>query len=343
MGPARAIRFANLLACAAVVLALGALGGCAAPPAGGAVASPAHAAVAPRPAWWNDVGDPALTHLIDDALRSDRCLRARAQALDAARQRARQWPQRLRQWVAAALGARTLPPDVDATGLALARQRKAVTIAHAYVRLQHLRQLVAMRAQLRTTIAAEARIAGWRFDAGRVSGVDVGLAASLQQLNAAALDAARTELAAARAALARRSGWSQAQLDAVAGSDAAWPMLAQRAERAPLSREARAARARTVLRAAAARAAALVEVERGAMRTVDDARLAYGVGSGDFAALYVAETAALQAREARLAAQAAGAQAAIRMWGDAARSGLQDRCLRAVAGAARAGDGCHDD
>ncbi|WP_260921917.1 TolC family protein [Novosphingobium sp. 9] len=53
-----------------------------------------------------------------------------------------------------------------------------------------------------------------------------------------------------------------------------------------------------------------------AQRTVDDARLAYRNGMGDFSALYVAEAAALAVREGQIDAEAARLSAMARLWTD---------------------------
>lgn len=65
---------------------------------------------------------------------------------------------------------------------------------------------------------------------------------------------------------------------------------------------------------AAARQAELEKAVREARATVKNARLAYRNGTGTFATLYVAESAALATHEARIRARAALATATIRLW-----------------------------
>ncbi|KHK93597.1 hypothetical protein LK12_00275 [Novosphingobium malaysiense] len=73
-------------------------------------------------------------------------------------------------------------------------------------------------------------------------------------------------------------------------------------------------RARKAVAAAAQREADLVQTAVQARRTVEEARLAYRSGTGDFATLFVAEAAALAIEEAKVAARADLADATIRMW-----------------------------
>ncbi|CQR37801.1 Putative Integral outer membrane protein TolC, efflux pump component (fragment) [Thiomonas arsenitoxydans] len=80
--------------------------------------------------------------------------------------------------------------------------------------------------------------------------------------------------------------------------------------------DAQAAGLRAVLAEVRAREAALPELERDAERTADDARAAYRLGTGDFATLYVAQTAQLAVREARIDTRARLARAAIDLWTD---------------------------
>ncbi len=298
-----------------MLLLLCELGGCAAPPvaAGPQAAGRAGVDRAVSLPWWRDAGDPLLSRLVDHGLQTDPRLRRDAQSLEHARARSRQHG--LRQWAARLLG--YTPPDLGASAqqLADARQRKAASIARAYVRVRRLQAALRLREDFQRHFRNDSDIAHWRREAGIVTGVDTGLAATLLGINASALAGTHTRLGIATDTLARRSGVPPQRLRRDVDDGAGPPQLVVPAASSAASRDAhtrpRIARERAALAQATARAAALQQLETDAMRTVADARTAYHLGTGDFATLYVAETAALRVRLARVAARADAADAAI--------------------------------
>lgn len=270
-------------------------------------------AASQAPAWWREAGDPLLARLVDDGLRADARLRRESAALARAASRARTWRYRLDAWFGRLVGVAPERHDAAARRLARARLRKAASIARDYLNVRRLQAERALRCAFRQRVGDDARIAHWRHQAGLVSAVDGGLAASLTGLNDNALSANAADLAAARAALAHGTGVAAGELDRLLGSTATIPELARGAGAAV---------------AAPDRAAALRGVERDAERTAADARAAYRLGTGDFATLYVAESALLQARQAALAARAARAEAAIRRQTDASLAALRQAAGR---------------
>ena len=114
---------------------------------------------------------------------------------------------------------------------------------------------------------------------------------------------------------------TQAELDAVLANDAAnAPVGSPAAVAVARYREAQAKayqdlrQRRDAVAAASARRAELEKSNQQARATVRDARLAYRNGTGDFAALYVAESAVLAVDEARVRTRAALAEATVRLW-----------------------------
>jgi outer membrane protein TolC len=304
----------RLLAVSVGLLLVCGLGGCAAPRGDGtpvAAAASGPAPALPAAPWWRRGSDPQLARLIDDGLDADARLRRDAAELARAEARAGSWQQRVAAWFDSIAGRRAEDLDAAARGLARARQRKAAAIALAYLDVRRLQSLLGLRLSFEAQFRDDADIARWRRKAGLVSAVDGGLAATLIGLNADALAAAEAELTSARAALARQTGLTEAELDRRLGATAPIPQPAAGAGGdAP-------ARDRAAVAAVAAREAALRRVERDAERTATDAREAYRLGSGDFAAVYAAETALLQVREAALAARAERSAATIRLLRDA--------------------------
>ncbi len=325
------------------------LGGCASlqSPVGARASETALSAdAAPAMAWWAGAGDPLLARLIDNGLAADQLLGREARALAELQARPRHWRFRVARWIDRILQQTPESPEVQAVRLADARQRKAARIARAYVEVRCLQASVALRQVFQDQFHDDADFARWRHEAGLVSAVDGGLAASLVGVNAGALADIRARLAAAEATLARRAAFAPSQLALWLDNGAQVPLLDADGAAAAACDDARAAGPRAALTEAREREGALPKLERDAERTADDARAAYRLGTGDFATLYVAQTAVLAVREARIAAQARRARAAINLWTDAGLCRSQARLrepARSLAGdvpmAARDGRG----
>ena len=303
-----------LLAVSVGLLLASALGGCAAPQGRAPSVTTAARVVgdaAPASPWWRHCGDPALARLVDGGLRTDPRLQREATALDEAESRARQWRLRLVDaWRAALAGGEPVNLDASARHLARARQRKAEAIALTYVELQQLQAVRGLRDAMQAQFRDDAKIAAWRRQAGLVSAVDAGLGTTLIGVNADALQASDARLAALRATLARQTGVSESDLAQL--PDEMLPIAAPEVAAGGTAATAD----RSALAAAAARESTLLGVTRAAERNASDARAAYQLGSGDFATVYATEAALLDVREAALAARAAHARAAIRLWTD---------------------------
>ncbi len=324
----------NLLAVLAGLLLTCELSGCDAPraPAGQCLpAARAGGGAAPAAGWWGRAGDPVLARLVDSALAHDDRLDRQAAALSAAQARAARWSWRFREWVGSLLGYHA--QDLRARGMALAeaRRRKAEAVALAYLRLRRLQALLALRQQFQDQFRDNADIARWRREAGLASAVDGGLAAAMLGVNASALDTQRERLSVAVAELARRCGMAAHGLGDLLDDGAGVPRLAM-----PPAGDLPRDQASTTLRMqdlgrVTAREAALHELERDALRNAADARAAYRLGTGDFAAVYAAESSALAAREAAVTVRADAAEDVVRLWS------LSDRGRAAVpsAGAAQ--------
>ena len=315
----RALLSGRFLAVAVGLLLICGLGGCAAPQgkATSALTHRAAATVPPAP-WWRSAGDPLLTRLIEHGLDADTRLRDEAAALTRAEAHARTWHYRVATWFGAIVGRPPENFDAAALHLARARQRKAEAIALSYVEIRRLQAVLTLRQDFQAQFSDDARIAQWRREAGLVSAVDGGLAATLIGVNADALHATDASLATARATLARQTGVAAPELEQQLGAAATLPdpTIGTDVETTATAAD------RAALDSTAARATALHAVQHGAERTAADARTAYQLGSGDFATVYVAETALLQVRDATIAARAAHAVAAIRLRADAALAAI---------------------
>ncbi len=293
--------------------------------------TPAQVDISPALSWWDTAGDPVLARLIDHGLASDARLRREAQALAAQQARTRQWQYRVVQWVARTLHEARQPTDALALRLQESRLHKAARIARAYVDVRSLQSKLALRQAFQDQFHDDADLARWRHEAGLVSGVDNGLAATLVGVNASALGTTRTRLAEATAALARRTGLASAGLELMLDDGARVPRLAWPAAPAPAP-----------CHGTAGVQPGLAGVERDAERTAADARAAYQLGTGDFATLYVAQTAVVHAREASVTQAARQARAAVDAWTDHALRVLRGAPRRAAAGAAGAQRGACD-
>jgi outer membrane protein TolC len=267
--------------------------------------------------WWTEVDDPLLARLIDNGLAADPLLRREASALADLRTRSQHWRFRLARWIGRMLQQMPNSHEVQAVRLADARQRKAARIARAYVEVRRLQANLALRQAFQDRFDNDADFARWRYEAGLVSAVDGGLAASLIGTNASALADTRARLAAVEATLARRAAVASWKLGLWVNDGAQIPWLDADGAAAAACDDAQAAGLRAALADVRAREAALPKLERDAERTTDDARAAYRLGTGDFATLYVAQTAVLAVREARVAARARRARTAIDLWTDA--------------------------
>lgn len=323
-----------------------ALGGCASThPASGplAPATTTLANAAPALPWWNSAGDPVLARLVHDGLAADPRLRREALWLATTQEQSHQWRWRLARWIARELHQTPEAPDTLALRLADARQRQAARIARSYVEVRRLQASLALRQAFQDHFHDDADYARWRHEAGLVSAVDGGLAASLVGTNARALASTRDRLAAAQGALARLTGTTPARLDLMLDDGARVPKL----DVAGAAQAAGAACGDAHPASPPADRTSFDQIERDADRTVRDARAAYHLGTGNFATLYVAETAALATREARVKARAQRARTAIALWTQAGLRRNHGGQPPASAAPAQAGpavniEHCHD-
>lgn len=319
-----ALAGALLLACA----------GCAVPGAGPAPAAPV-AAPADRPAaWWSAAGDPLLADLVDEGL-------AHAHRDGPAAPMPHAWLHRAPD--PAALRARA-DAEADVQGL------HALAIGLAYLEARRAEAHVTLREDAVAGLRDNDEIAGFRREAGLVSAVDTGLAGVLVGLNGNAVLAARADRDAAVAALADLIGDTPGPLTArieqapvlrvydplpavTVDQALAWRAdLAQMRDNTTARRPAPAAAddpawqaalarargeidmAQVALDAARARLAAATATSSAAESTVADARLAYRAGKTAMPALYVAEAAALAAREGLADAGVAVDRALVQLW-----------------------------
>ncbi len=308
----------NLLALLVGLLLSCDLSGCAVPRAPGGSCAPAARAgvdvVPVRVPWWTEVGDPLLARLVDSALAHDANLQRQAAAWTQARARSMQWTQRFHAWLGGLLGYPSQDLGALARRLADARRLKAEQVALDYLRLRRRQALLVLRQQFQDQFRDNADIARWRREAGLASAVDGGLAASMLGVNASALDSARVKLSEAVARLARTCGISERDLGDLVDDGAGVPRLAPPPAGSLKPRDASAALRLAALTRVAAREASLREVELAARRNAADARAAYRLGTGDFAAVYAAEASALAARESGVEVRADAAQATVRLW-----------------------------
>jgi len=327
------------------LLILCALGGCAvlqnpASPQASEVTLSADAAAAMP--WWTAAGDPLLARLIDDGLAADPLLRRQARDLDNNLQpRPQNWRVRLARWIEGGLHRPPVDPELQAMRLAEARQRKAARIARAYVEVRRLQAILDLRQAFQDRFHDDADYARWRREAGLVSAVDGGLAQSLLGTHASALADTQARLVAAEATLARRAAVAPAQLGSWLDGGAQVPRLDADGAAAACD-DAQAASVRAALTAAREREADLAKTESDAERTADDARAAYRLGTGDFATVYVAQTAVLAVRQAHIDAQASLAQAAIDLWTDAGLRSIRARLCTTAGSAPGDCGGCGD-
>lgn len=327
--------------------------------------------------WWRTAGDPVLATLIDHGLAGNADLICDAISLRAREQQALAASRRLGRRVERLFDTSAKSAD-EAASMARAyryadrRARLAADIAAAYIEVRRLQETYALRSKLLDQFKDNAEVAGFRREAGLVSGLDAGLAGSLVSVTSSDLDALRGQTEAAQRELARLIGMepealksalgdgrvpdiaadvsgearlslahradllalesslvadmtrrkvTQAELDAVLASDAAGaPAESPAAQAVARYREAQAKaygdlkQRRDAVAAASSRQAELEKSNRQARATVRDARLAYRNGSGDFATLYVAESAELAVDEARVRTRAALAEATVRLW-----------------------------
>jgi outer membrane protein TolC len=313
--------------------------------------------------WWSGVSDPVLTRLIEQGFSDREALTCRALALKAADARILSVAPPVRGGLFARRARRASP------GFAYdeVRSRLALAIGSAYLDARLARDRLALREAALAALRDNREIAGFRREAGLVSGLDLGLSGLIVALDDSSIETARADLARAIARLATVSGLDAAQLqDTILGEDrlalfdageavAPETALAHRADLLALRQSlfdsgaarkiapaaldgddpgpgpapgpaiaayrAAVARARDAVIAAGAardaaraRATAQDQVLAGTARTVADARLDFRLGKQGMATLYVAEAAALAARESVAQATAAFDQAVIALW-----------------------------
>lgn len=327
--------------------------------------------------WWRTAGDPVLASLIDQGLAANADLICDAISLRAREQQALAASRRLGSRIERLFDTGAKSAD-EAASMARTyrhadrRARLAADIAAAYIEVRRLQETYALRSKLLEQFKDNSEVAGFRREAGLVSGLDAGLAGSLVSVTASDLDALRGQIETAERELARLAGMepqalksalgeghvpdiaadvsgearlslahradllalesslvadmtrrkvTQAELDAVLAGDATGASADSPAALAVARyREAQAKayedlkQRRDAVAAASSRQAELEKSNRQARATVKDARLAYRNGTGDFATLYVAESAELAVNEARMRTRATLAEATVRLW-----------------------------
>lgn len=305
------------------------------------------------PAWWHAAGDPVLVSLLDDTLPRDRALACDAFALDAAQARETARRRRIGGRLAS-LGKARRAPEGPAAGYyahAALANRRAATIAEAYLDVRLAQVRLAARQAALAPWQDNAEIARFRREAGLVSATDGSMAGVMVDLDRGAISEAEDLLARATEHLAGETGLPAEALQTRL-SDATMPVVPVLVDPVPPPEPRRAglmalrqAQAQAVLdhrtsadaaRAALASATAASDVDvASAAKAVDaaraladarhrtlaqaeraarDARSAYRAGGETFAMVYVAEAAALAAREAAAQAEAGLARARVRLW-----------------------------
>lgn len=328
--------------------------------------------------WWRQIGDPVLANLVERGLARNQEIACEALALNKAVDRAAARDKRLDIQINRFFGSGNSGADravlmAHAYRHAARRARLAAEIAEAYIEVRRLQEVLALREAVQSQYSDNAEIASFRREAGLVSGIDTGVAGSLQAVAATGLETTRVRYRNALAALAKlvtardtiidQMLGQRGQVPDIAGNalTAAEPNLVHRADLLSLSQQlsaqlirkgqsplaldaeessgvsakqgdafadqARASyrkaqdgaaaeqtRLREVVAAATEQEDELAQRAALARRTVEDARLAYRGGTGDFATLFVAEAAALALEEARVTARADMANAMIRFW-----------------------------
>jgi len=298
---------------------------------GGALSRPSPPAAA-RP-WWDHSGDAALDHLVGDGAAPLACARAQGNVL--------------RRAVRIIHGARAGRAEAVAQSWERAGQRleRAQAIALAYARARAWQTRLEQRLASPAMLKDNAEIAHFRREAGLVPGLDEDMAGIMLGLNGAAVDAARVELAAAIADLARVSGQDQAALGqmleqtpamglAILPGAAADDLAARPDLRALAARRGEGERQTWAIRWAQGQAKARAQIDQAradlanaqdrarqradladrADKALTNARLAYRNGAAGFATLFAAEAAGLATREERTEAQRGVTVATIRLW-----------------------------
>lgn len=185
----------------------------------------------PRPLWWQTVGDPALATLIDGGLAANPEIVCDAVSLQAKELQAEAAANRLggriqRLFDTGAKSADEAASQARAYRHADRRARVAADIAAAYLEVRRLQETYALRAKLLDQFKDDAEIAGFRREAGLVTGVDSGLAGSLVSVTASDLDASRDQIEAAMRELARLTGMELAAVRTALGDEGRVPDIA---------------------------------------------------------------------------------------------------------------------
>lgn len=252
-------------------------------------------AVPEAPEWWREAGDPILTALIQQGLDSSAEISCRVSGLRRYDFEMAQDAKRIGARIGRLLGAeqkaeadaRALAREERVQRVATRRAHLAREIALAYVEVRRLQQGIALRSGLHEQYKDNAEVARFRREAGLVSAIDGALARSQHEAALGELGFAQGGLAGALSQLARLTGETPEALSIRLGDKGPMPDPAIEPLAPATPENARlAALANDVLRETR-----LVQALAEARRTVRDARRAYREGVGDFATLYVAESA----------------------------------------------------
>ncbi|MCJ2183428.1 TolC family protein [Novosphingobium sp. 1949] len=183
-----------------------------------------------EPYWWRTTGDPVLARLVETGLAQNRDLACKARSLNAAQASASAKQRRIDSRIRHLFDTR----DTDVTQAELAsrayrfaaqRAQLAEAIALAYIETRRLQATLVAQSRALNTDADNAEIAGFRKEAGLVSGLDTGLADTSLVASHDALETLRTRFEDARAALAGLVGLPVAELQAQLGEDGSVPAI----------------------------------------------------------------------------------------------------------------------
>lgn len=181
--------------------------------------------------WWQKAGDPVLAAVIENGLARDPALICEAHALRLAADRARGHGERIDVRISRLFG-NNGAEEAEARHLAALyryadhRAARAAEIATAYIEARRLQEVLFIRENLQAQYADNAEIAGFRREAGLVSGIDTGLADSFLGLGASGLQLFRTRLEEARSTLSRLTSIEEARVLELLGNQGRVPDIA---------------------------------------------------------------------------------------------------------------------
>lgn len=181
--------------------------------------------------WWQKAGDPVLATVIETGLARDPTLNCEAHALRLAADRARGHRGRIDVRIGRIFGGNGAEA-AEARHLAALyryadhRAARAAEIAAVYIEVRRLQEVLSLREPLQAQYADNAEIAGFRREAGLVSGIDTGLAGSLFGITEKGLQSSRARLEEARRALSNLTGVEDARLIELLGDEGRVPDIA---------------------------------------------------------------------------------------------------------------------